>query len=109
MLLPWRVLGGTFATAGVCTGASFFYLTHGIQFVPLVATDPIFQSKYHKKFNPNGNPTIHDLHVKRVPLSSIDPTLLRDQKKLLERYCGGVWAGGGKRIFLLLFDGQSLS
>ncbi|KAE8152542.1 hypothetical protein BDV25DRAFT_127874 [Aspergillus avenaceus] len=107
MPLPWRVLAGTLATGGVSIGASFFYMTHDIQFVPLSSSDPIFLSIYHKKSNPNGNPTIRDLHVKRVPLSKIDPTLLEHPQKLLERYCGGVWAGGGftpQRLALAWFD-----
>ncbi|KAL4882660.1 hypothetical protein BJY04DRAFT_186679 [Aspergillus karnatakaensis] len=95
MPIPWRALGGTIAAGGTCTLLSFFYATRSIQFVPLLDSDPIFQSEYTKALNPHGNPTIHDLHVKRVPLSQIDPAYLRDPKRLLDRYCGGMWAGLG--------------
>jgi hypothetical protein len=96
MPIPWKVLGGTAATGVAGTGLFFVYLTHGIETVPMQASDTIFHSQFHAAYNPNGNPTIHDLHVIRVPLHRIEPGLLEDQEKLLERFCGGVWAGIGK-------------
>ncbi|KAL3434328.1 hypothetical protein BDV09DRAFT_195985 [Aspergillus tetrazonus] len=95
MPVPWKVLGSTVGTGGACTILSFFFFTRDIEFVPLESSDPIFLSEHFKRYNPYGNPTIHDLHIKRVPLSQIDPKLREDQDKLLERYCGGVWAGLG--------------
>ncbi|RDW94178.1 uncharacterized protein DSM5745_01500 [Aspergillus mulundensis] len=93
--IPWRLLGGTLTTGGACTILSFIYITREIEFIPLAASDPIFHSEHFKQCNPNGNPTIHDLHVQRVPLSRIDPSLRADHGRLLERYCGGVWGGLG--------------
>ncbi|KAL2813557.1 hypothetical protein BJX63DRAFT_215853 [Aspergillus granulosus] len=95
MPVRWKVLGSTVTGGAIGTGFWFFYLTRDVQFVPLAATDRIFRSKCLAEYNPNGNPTIHDLHIKRVPLERINPELLEDRKKLLERYCGGVWAGIG--------------
>jgi hypothetical protein len=102
MPIPWKVLGGTVATGGTCTLLSFFYVTRDIQLVPLPASDSIFHSELMRSSNPNGNPTIHDLFVKRVPLSQINPAFLQDSNRLLQRYCGGVWAGLGKKHQVLI-------
>ncbi|KAL5042172.1 hypothetical protein BDW71DRAFT_217114 [Aspergillus fruticulosus] len=110
MPVPWKALGSTIATGGACAILSFFYITRDIEFVPLEMSDTIFHSEHFKRCNPHGNPTIHDLHVKRVPLSQIDPVLRADQDKLLERYCGGVWAGLGfapQRILLALLHQET--
>jgi hypothetical protein len=96
MPIPWKVLSRTAAAGVAGTGLFFVYLTHGIEMVPMQASDPIFHSKFHAAYNPNGNPTIHDLHIIRVPLNRTKPGLLDDQEKLLERFCAGVWAGVGK-------------
>ncbi|KAL4910618.1 hypothetical protein BDW74DRAFT_172092 [Aspergillus multicolor] len=93
--ISWRLLGGTLTAGGTCTILSFIYATRDIEFTPLEALDPIFHSEHFKRCNPNGNPTIHDLHVQKVPLSRINPSLRADHDKLLERYCGGVWGGLG--------------
>ncbi|KAL3491869.1 hypothetical protein BJX62DRAFT_115146 [Aspergillus germanicus] len=95
MPIPWKVLSRTAATGVAGTVLFFVSLTHGIEMVPMQASDPIFHSKFHAAYNPNSNPTIHDLHIIRVPLNRIDQSLLDDQEKLLERFCGGVWAGVG--------------
>ncbi|KAJ0417907.1 hypothetical protein BJY00DRAFT_196549 [Aspergillus carlsbadensis] len=109
MPIPWKVLGGTAATGAAGTGLFIAYLTHNIETVPMQASDPIFHCKLHAGYNPNGNPTIHDLHIIRVPLSRIEPGLLEDREKLLERFCGGVWAGVGfapHRTLLSLFQNR---
>ncbi|KNG90618.1 hypothetical protein ANOM_001320 [Aspergillus nomiae NRRL 13137] len=91
-----RLVAGTAITGGSSIALLASYITSDIEFVPLSATDPIFQSKHLQEYNPNSNPTIHDLHIARVPLTQIHPRLLDDPNKLLERYCGGIWAGAGK-------------
>lgn len=96
MPVRWKLLGKTVAAGGVGAGAWFLYATRDIQFVPMSSADQIFHSKHLAQFNPNGNPTIYDLYTQRVPLEQINPKLLEDHQKLLERYCGGVWAGNGK-------------
>ncbi|KAL4773008.1 hypothetical protein BDW60DRAFT_206765 [Aspergillus nidulans var. acristatus] len=110
MPVLWKALGSAIGTGGACTILSFFFFTRDIEFVPLESSDLIFHSEHFKRCNPYGNPTIHDLHVKRVPLSRIDPTLRADQDKLLQRYCGGVWAGLGfapQRILLALLHKET--
>lgn len=97
MAVRWKTLGNTVAACGVGAGIWFLYMTRDIQLIPLASADRIFHSKYFAEFNPNGNPAIHDWHVKSVPLDQINPKLLDDRRKLLERFCGGVWAGNGKR------------
>lgn len=82
--------------AGGLLAAGVFFYTRQIEAVPLSPSDRIFTSKYYQKFNPNHNPTVHDLHIRKVPISQIDPSLLLpDQESLIERFTGGVWAGTG--------------
>ncbi|KAE8133821.1 hypothetical protein BDV38DRAFT_286442 [Aspergillus pseudotamarii] len=93
-LVKWAA--GTAITGGSSLALLVYYITSDIQYVPVSANDPIFRSKHFQEYNPNGNPTVHDLHIARVPLKQIRPQLLEDPNKLLERYCGGIWAGAGK-------------
>ncbi|PYI21646.1 hypothetical protein BO99DRAFT_471875 [Aspergillus violaceofuscus CBS 115571] len=95
MYLRRKVLAGTTISGSIGLALGIYLTTADIHAIPLTSTDPIFTSKYYKSYNPNSNPTIHDLHIIRVPLNQIDPALLEDQKRLLERYCGGIWAGAG--------------
>ncbi|KAI9926203.1 hypothetical protein ASPWEDRAFT_623875 [Aspergillus wentii DTO 134E9] len=90
-----RIVPATAATGAISVGFGIFYTTSDIKSTPVSATDPIFNSNFYKRYNPNDNPPIHDLHVIRLPLNQIDSTLLQDPNKLLERYCGGIWAGAG--------------
>ncbi|KAJ5794630.1 hypothetical protein N7457_001229 [Penicillium paradoxum] len=88
--------------SGLLATGSFFYYTRHVEAVHLSPSDSIFQSKYHQRFNPNNNPTVHDLHVRVVPISQIDPALLERQDALIERYSAGVWAGAGFAIQRML-------
>ncbi|KAJ5102498.1 hypothetical protein N7532_003027 [Penicillium argentinense] len=81
---------GTVASIGV-----FFGATRNDVFQPMDTTDPIFQSPFFKKFNPNNNPTLHDVCVRRIELSKIEPSLLEKKGKLVEAFCAGVWGGMG--------------
>ncbi|KAJ6017250.1 hypothetical protein N7451_000629 [Penicillium sp. IBT 35674x] len=81
---------GTVATIGVFWGA-----TRNDVFEPMQTSDPIFQSPFFKKFNPEQNPTLHDLCVRRIPLEKIKPELLENKAKLTEAFCAGVWGGMG--------------
>ena len=88
--LKLTTIGAT-ATLG-----SFFYATRNCSFVPVdPATDPIFSWKPFRKLNPSRNPTVHDLCVRRVPLSEINPALLEKKGRLVEAFCAGVWSGWG--------------
>ena len=81
------------------TTGAFFFVTRKSTFVPLLpTTDPIFLSSFYKKFNPDQNPTTHDLCVRRVPLSKIKPSLRREDGKLVEAFCAGVWSGIGRLL-----------
>ncbi|KAJ5991585.1 hypothetical protein N7499_004001 [Penicillium canescens] len=81
---------GTVASVGVFWGA-----TRNDVFEPMDTSDPIFQSAFFKKFNPNRNPTLHDVCVRRIPLDKIKPELLENKGKLVEAFCAGVWGGMG--------------
>ena len=87
---------GTAATLG-----TFFWATRDSTFVALPVTDHIFQSKLFSKFNPSKNPTTHDLCIRKVPLSEINPALLEKKGKLVEAFCAGVWSGWG--MYLVSF------
>jgi hypothetical protein len=74
----------------------FFGATRNDVFEPMDANDPIFSSPFFQKFNPERNPTLHDLCVRRMPLDKINPSLLEKKGKLVEAFCAGVWGGMGK-------------
>ncbi|OJJ47325.1 hypothetical protein ASPZODRAFT_16005 [Penicilliopsis zonata CBS 506.65] len=80
---------------GVATVGAFFWSTRRDVFVPMPLSDHIFHSPQHVKLNPSQNPTTHDLCVRRVPLSDINPTLLEKKGRLVEAFCAGVWSGWG--------------
>ncbi|RHZ58935.1 uncharacterized protein CDV56_105351 [Aspergillus thermomutatus] len=80
---------------GAATVGGFFWYTRNDVFEPLPLTDRIFHSARFNVLNPLRNPTTHDLCIRRVPLSDIDPTLLEKKGKLVEAFCAGVWSGWG--------------
>lgn len=85
------------ATAGL---GAFFVATRNNSFVAMdPATDSIFTSKAFRKLNPEANPTTHDLCVRRVPLTDINPVLLEKKGRLVEAFCAGVWSGWGISLF----------
>ncbi|KAJ7619511.1 hypothetical protein FB45DRAFT_799963 [Roridomyces roridus] len=86
--------------AGAVGFGGFLFLTRKSQFVPYdLDADPLFNSDLFKKFNPNANfPALHDLCVRRVPLSKIRPELLKEEGKLVEAFCGGIYGGIGYEV-----------
>lgn len=84
-------VAGSIASVGVFWGA-----TRNDVFEAMDSSDPIFQSAFYKKFNPNNNPTLHDVCVRRIPLDKIQPSLVEEKGKLVEAFCAGVWGGLGK-------------
>lgn len=82
---------------GAATVGGFFWYTRNDVFVPLPLTDRIFHSARFNALNPLRNPTTHDLCIRRVPLSDIDPTLLEKKGNLVEAFCAGVWSGWGRQ------------
>ncbi|KAJ6526597.1 hypothetical protein DFH09DRAFT_995720 [Mycena vulgaris] len=97
--LAGKFLAYTSVAGGVGFG-TFLFLTRKTRFVPFtLTTDPIFTSSHFNKFNPNQNvPVLHDLCVRRVPLTQIKPELLEKDGKLVEAFCAGVWSGFGYEI-----------
>ena len=86
------VLGwGSLATVG-----TFVAMTRKSKFVPVATTDEIFSNVFYLRNNPEKNPSLHDLCVRRVPLAQIRPDLLEKDGKLVEAFCAGVWSGLGK-------------
>lgn len=98
MGLTRRLLKLTTYTTTATLGA-FFYSTRNSTFTPLPATDHIFHSSHFHALNPERNPTTHDLCVRRVPLSDIQPALLEKKGALVEAFCAGVWSGWGMFFF----------
>ncbi|KAL1964890.1 hypothetical protein VTN77DRAFT_6243 [Rasamsonia byssochlamydoides] len=80
---------------GVATVGAFFVWTRNSRVEPLPTTDALFQSAWYRKYNPEQNPPLHDVCVRTVPLSQIDPKLLEKKGKLVEAFCAGVWGGLG--------------
>jgi hypothetical protein len=83
-------------TTGLVATGTFFYAISQVEAVQLSPSDSLLKSKYHEKYNPNHNLPVKDFFIRRVPISQIDPSLLRNQECLIERYTAGVWAGAGK-------------
>jgi hypothetical protein len=94
-----RGLKATLKVAVCGTGASlgaFFFATRKNVFVPLEPTDAIFHHHLLRKLNPSSNPTMHDICVRRIPISDIRPELLDKEEGLVEAFCAGVWSGWGE-------------
>lgn len=104
-----KAVKATMVGAAATTG-TFFLMTRKSIFVPVSPnTDPIFQSSFYTRFNPNQNPTTHDLCVRKVPLSKIKPSLQREDGRLVEAFGAGVWSGLGTFLTLsrLLADSHA--
>ncbi|KAJ0415151.1 hypothetical protein BJY00DRAFT_268035 [Aspergillus carlsbadensis] len=83
-------VSGTAASLG-----AFFFATRKNVFEPLEPTDAIFQHRLLRELNPSRNPTMHDVCVRRVPISEVRPELLSKEGALVEAFCAGVWSGWG--------------
>ncbi|PYH40348.1 uncharacterized protein BP01DRAFT_361362 [Aspergillus saccharolyticus JOP 1030-1] len=103
--LKLTTIGGT-ASLG-----AFFFATRNSVFVPLPLSDPIFHTPGYQSLNPHNNPTSHDLCIRRVPLSEINPSLLEKKGKLTEAFCAGVYSGWGyayqRRYFSKKYENSS--
>ncbi|RFU33491.1 hypothetical protein B7463_g2898, partial [Scytalidium lignicola] len=75
------------------SAGAFALWTRNSKFVAVSSSDPLLSSPSYLKFNPNRNPAVHDVCVKRVPLDKIKPHLLEKEGKLTEAFCAGVWSG----------------
>jgi len=88
------------AVTAVTASASFFIWTKHARFEPMdPSTDPTFKTLFYNKFNPNRNPTFHDVCVRRIAINKIDRALVKDANeggdKLVTRFAQGVWGGFG--------------
>jgi len=89
------------AVSSVTTVGAFFVWAKHCKFVDLDPfKDESFHSLFYRKFNPETNPTTHDLCVRQIPLWKVKPELVQDAhnggSKLVEAFCAGVWGGFGE-------------
>lgn len=94
------LLQGTVLTT-ITSAAAFQVWTKHSEFEPVDAsTDSTINSSIYKKLNPNGNPILKDVCVRKIALIKIDPDLIKDcnagGSKLVDRFTQGVWGGFGK-------------
>ncbi|KAL1305540.1 hypothetical protein AAFC00_007150 [Neodothiora populina] len=82
-----------YSTVGAA--GTWAFLTRGSKFVPVSANDSLLGSTWFARFNPDNNPPLFDVCVKKVPLSKIKPEYLENEGKLAEKFCAGVWGGWG--------------
>ena len=97
------ILSKAFKTAVIIGSAStgaFYYVTRNSHVIPLPANDPVLNSADYKKYNPNKNPALQDLCIRKIPLSNIKPELLKEDGKLVEAFCAGVFGGSGTFLFI---------
>ncbi|THX61105.1 hypothetical protein D6D06_00857 [Aureobasidium pullulans] len=81
---------------GTVAGAGGWALyTRKSSFVPMSSNDYIYNTTFFARNNPDQNPTMSDLCVRKVPLSQIKPEYLEKEGKLVEKFCAGVWGGLG--------------
>ncbi|KAK2882713.1 hypothetical protein FQN49_000075 [Arthroderma sp. PD_2] len=81
------------------TGAGGFWLfTKDSAVLPLPHDDYTALSAHLRKYNPSNNPSIRDVCVKRVPLSSIDEKLRSQDGRLVNAFCASVWGGLGYTV-----------
>lgn len=57
--------------------------------------EPLYKSSFFRKYNPDNNPTQHDVIIRRIPLHQLKPELLDDAQnggsKLVEHFTGGIF------------------
>lgn len=81
--------------------AAFQVWTKHSHFEPIdLSTDSTINSSLYNHYNPNHNPALRDVCVRRIALIKIDPDLVKDAdqggSKLVDRFAQGVWGGFGK-------------
>ncbi|CCG82650.1 Putative uncharacterized protein [Taphrina deformans PYCC 5710] len=91
-----KIVGGTIAVASSVTVGSYLLTTRKTNIIVFPPTDIEVDS--FSRLNPNGNPTLHDLATRRLPLNKL-PQDIQDHvrngsgQELTRRFCAGVWAG----------------
>ena len=97
--LSWLLQSTAVATFTGTTG--FIVWSKHCHFEPVdPVTDSTFKTQSYRRLNPSNNPTFHDVCVRRIPLTKLDPELAKDAEKggskLVERFAQGVWGGSGR-------------
>src|SRR4051812_15008525 len=82
--------------AALVAQTSFAIWTRNSPVHPLGPEDPLLASAAYAHQNPNRNPQMKDVCVRRVPLDRIRPELLEREGGLVEAFCAGVWSGWGE-------------
>lgn len=94
-----KILQTVFFPPVIAAGTFYVWTKHCHMEDMNLATDPVYQSKWHKKFNPNSNPVMNDVCVRRLPLFKVKPELVEDAQKggskLVEAFSQGVWGSFG--------------
>ena len=94
-----KALKASVVGAAAAAGA-FAFWTRDSQVVLFPASDPILSSSSFRKYNPNTNPAVKDLCIRKVPLSKIKPELLEKDGKLVDAFTAGIWGGPGISTFI---------
>jgi hypothetical protein len=59
--------------------------------------DSLFITELYKRTNPNNNPTLHDICVRRVKIEQVRSELIEDANnggtELVAEFCRGMWSG----------------
>jgi hypothetical protein len=90
-----RTILNTVVVGSAGAASSWAIWTRNSKFIPVPSEHPIFTSPDLLRNNPNGNPTAHDLCVRKVPLNQIKPALLTNEGRLTEAFCAGIYSGLG--------------
>ena len=83
-----------YSTVGAAGTWAFW--TRGSKFVPVPANDYLLGSTWFARYNPDNNPPLVDICVRKVPLTQIKPEYLEKPDELATKFCAGVWGGLGK-------------
>ncbi|PSK55664.1 hypothetical protein B9Z65_4542 [Elsinoe australis] len=84
---------GTLAGAG-----SLAFYTRKSKIMALPTSDYLYNTTFYSRLNPHLNPTMNDICIRKVPMSSIKDEYLKDEGKLAEKFCAGIWSTWGFAI-----------
>ena len=78
-LTGWTALGAA---------GTFVAMTRKNRILPVPASDYIFNSTHYARYNPYNSPVTHDICLRQVPLSQLQPELLdeKNEGKLAEKF-----------------------
>lgn len=79
---------------GASTAAAYLAAKNPV-ISPIPPSDPLWDSKAYRRYNPSKNPATQDVCIKRIPISKIRPELLQKDGTLSLEFCRGLWSGWG--------------